>query len=152
MTNKLQHRAASTQLQVDIVSAEGAIYSSNASMVVLPGVDGELGVLPNHSPLLSMLKPGEARITTTGGDIDYIYLSGGHVEIQPNTVIVLADTVLRSDEVDLQAALAAKAQAEKTIHTARLYLDRDMAQLELIKALAQLKVAEDARRYKKRHM
>lgn len=118
-------------------------------MVAVPSVGGEIGVLPRHTPLLANLLPGEVRILTPDDEVEYIYVSGGYVEIQPFAVTILADTAIRGQEVDEQAALEAKRRAEETISTARLFLDRDMAHIELLKALAQLKALEHARRNKR---
>ncbi|WP_197722907.1 F0F1 ATP synthase subunit epsilon [Sulfurivermis fontis] len=137
---------------LNIASPERAIYSGPAHMVSVLSVNGELGILPRHSPLLADLLPGEVRISTADGTEEYVYISGGYIEVLPHVVTILADTALRGEDVDEAAALEAKKRAERTIRTSPLYSDRDQAQLELIKALAQLKALEHARRGKKRGM
>lgn len=137
---------------LNIASPERAIYTGEAHMVSVLSVNGELGILPRHSPLLANLLPGEIHITKADGAEEYIYISGGYIEVLPHVVTILADTALRGEDVDEAAALEAKKQAEKTIRTSPLYSDRDQAQLELIKALAQLKALEHTRRMKKRGM
>lgn len=137
---------------LNIASPERAIYSGQAHMVSVLSVNGELGILPRHSPLLADLLPGEVRITRPDGSEEFVYVSGGYIEVLPHMVTILADTALRGEDVDEAAAMEAKKQAEKTIRTSPLYSDRDQAQLELIKALAQLKALEHTRRGKKRGM
>ncbi len=119
-------------------------------MVSVASVMGELGILPQHSPLLTLLKPGEARIQLPAGDEEYVYLSGGMMEVQPTEVTILADTALRGEQIDEAAALEAKRRAEETIRTSVLYSDRDRANAELLKALAQLKTLADERKKRRR--
>ena len=135
---------------LNIASPECAIYSGQAHMVSVLSVNVELGILPRHSPLLADLLPGEVRITKPDGMVEFVYVSGGYIEVLPHMVTILADTALRGEDVNEAAAMEAKKQAEKTIRTSPLYTDRDQAQIELIKALAQLKALEHTRRMKKR--
>src|SRR3984885_5609290 len=100
--------AATHTIKVDIVSAEGEIFSGEAKMVVAPGSQGELGIYPRHAPLLTMLKAGEVRVETPDGAEQVFYVGGGALEIQPTRVTVLADTALRAKDIDEAAALAAK--------------------------------------------
>jgi len=144
--------AGNSTIALHIVSAEGSIYSGVVKMVAVPSVQGELGILPRHSPLLADLLPGEVRLLTAADEEEFIYVSGGYVEIQPFAVTVLADTAQRGQEVDEQAAMEAKKRAEETIRTSQLYSDRDRAHVELLKAMAQLRALEHARRRKKRGM
>jgi F-type H+-transporting ATPase subunit epsilon len=137
---------------LNIASPERSIYSGTAHMVSVLSVNGELGILPRHSPLLADLLPGEVRILTPGGEEQFVYVSGGYIEVLPHMVTILADTALRGEDVNEAAALEAKKLAEKTIRTSPLYTDRDQAHIELIKALAQLKALEHTRRMKKRGM
>ncbi len=137
---------------LNIASPERSIYSGNAHMVSVLSVNGELGILPRHSPLLADLLPGEVRILTPSGEEQFVYVSGGYIEVLPHMVTILADTALRGEDVNETAALEAKKQAERTIRTSPLYTDRDQAHIELIKALAQLKALEHTRRMKKRGM
>ena len=100
---------------LDIVSAEKEIFSGIVEMVVATGELGEVGITPGHAPLLTVLKPGEIRITLPGGEQDVYYVSGGMLEVQPFYVTVLADAVERADNLDEAAALAAKERAEKVL-------------------------------------
>jgi F-type H+-transporting ATPase subunit epsilon len=128
-------------LQVEIVSAEKQIFSGRAKMVVVCGKEGEVGILPGHTQLLTMLKPGEIRLVDLDGSENYYYISGGFLEVQPDVVTVLADTALRADDVDEELALEAKSKAEKMLKTAPAD-QYTIALAELAKALAQLKVAK----------
>src|SRR2546430_13958988 len=98
-------------IQVDIVSAEGEIFSGPATMVFAPASQGELGIAPRHAPLLSLLKAGEVRVRTPDGEQHFFFVGGGALEVQPTKVTVLADTALRARGIDEAAALAAKHRA-----------------------------------------
>ena len=100
---------------LDIVSAEKEIFSGVVEMVVASGELGEIGINPGHAPLLTVLKPGEIRVTLQGGSEEVYYVSGGMLEVQPYYVTVLADTAERAENLDEAAALAAKARAEEMI-------------------------------------
>jgi F-type H+-transporting ATPase subunit epsilon len=106
---------AANTIHVDIVSAEGEIFSGAASMVFAPGTDGELGIAPRHAPLLTLLKAGEVRVQTSDGAEQHFFVGGGALEIQPAKVTVLADTALRAKDLDEAAALAAKQRAEDAL-------------------------------------
>ena len=124
---------------VDIVSAEQAIYSGEAAMVVAPGEAGELGILPEHVPLLTRIKPGTVRIIPAGdGEEEVIYVSGGMMEVQPDVVTVLADTSVRAHDLDEAKALEAKRLAEDAITNRTGAMDLAKAQAELAEAAAQL--------------
>lgn len=137
-------------LTLHIVSAHEQIFSGDVRMVSVSSVSGELGILPQHTPLLTLLKPGEARLRMPDGEEEYIYVSGGMMEVQPHEVTILADTALRGEQIDEQAALEAKRRAEEAIRTSVLYSDRDRAQAELLKALAQLQTLQDVRKRRNR--
>ncbi|MGA1562170.1 MAG: F0F1 ATP synthase subunit epsilon [Gammaproteobacteria bacterium] len=124
-------------VQVDIVSAEEAIFSGQAEMVYAPAAMGEVGVAPRHAPMLTPLKPGSVRIQT-GSEEKIYYVSGGLLEVQPNTVTVLADTVVRARDLDEAAAEKARAQAEERIRDHKDEFDFAAAQTELAEAMAQL--------------
>src|SRR5580658_11323202 len=104
-------------IHVDIVSAEGEVFSGEASMVVLPGSQGELGIYPHHAPLLTTLKPGEVRVQAQDQEEQVFYVSGGALEVQPHLVTVLADTAERARDLDEAQALAAKQRAEDAMRT-----------------------------------
>ena len=124
---------------VDIVSAEQAIFSGEATMLIAPGEAGELGILPEHVPLLTRIKPGTVRIQTgEGGEEEIIYVSGGMMEVQPDVVTVLADTSIRAHDLDEAKALEAKRLAEDAITRRAGALEVAKAQAELAESMAQL--------------
>jgi F-type H+-transporting ATPase subunit epsilon len=129
-------------IQVDIVSAEGEVYSGEARMVFAPAKMGELGIAPRHAPLLTTLKPGEVRVEDTEGKEQFFYITGGMLEIQPHLVTVLADTALRGEELDEAAALASQQQAEEALKGASEETDLARAQLELAEARARYTAAQ----------
>jgi F-type H+-transporting ATPase subunit epsilon len=133
-------------IQVDIVSAEGQIFSGAASMVFVPGSQGELGIAPRHAPLLTTLKAGEVRVQADGAEEQSFYVGGGSVEIQPNLVTVLADTAARARDLDEAAALAAKQRAEDAVRERTDKVDVAEAQAELARAMAQLRAIERLRK------
>lgn len=129
-------------IQVDIVSAEGAIYSGTANMVFAPASMGEVGIAPRHAPMLTTLKPGEVRVEDTEGKEHFFYITGGMLEIQPTLVTVLADTALRGDQLDEAAALAAKQAAEEALRGVSAETDLAQAQAELAEAEARYRAAQ----------
>lgn len=131
---------------LDIVSAEQEIFSGVVEMVVATGELGEVGVTPGHAPLLTVLKPGEVRVTLPGGEQVIYYISGGMLEVQPFYVTVLADAVERADNLDEAAALAAKARAEEAIANKDAELDYSVAAVELARAMAQIRAIQKARK------
>ena len=131
---------------LDIVSAEQEIFSGIVEMVVATGELGEIGIAPGHAPLLTILKPGEIRITLPGGQEEIYYVSGGMLEVQPFYVTVLADAVQRADSIDEAAALAAKARAEEAIANKDADLDYSVAATELARAVAQLRAIQKLRK------
>jgi F-type H+-transporting ATPase subunit epsilon len=137
-----------TTFHVDIVSAEGEIFSGEASMLFAPAVMGEIGIAPRHAPLLTTLKPGEVRVQTPAGDEQFFYVSGGAIEIQPHLVTVLADTALRAKDLDEAAALQAKQRAEEALRDRGDKIDVAKAQAELAAAMAQIKAIEKLRKLK----
>jgi F-type H+-transporting ATPase subunit epsilon len=133
-------------MHLDIVSAEKAIYSGPVEMVIATGELGELGVVPGHAPLLTVLKPGEIRVTQIGGQEDIFYVSGGILEVQPNCVSVLADTVERADSLDEAVALDAKARAEEAMADKNSDIDYSRASVELARAIAQIRAIQKVRK------
>ena len=133
-------------IQVDIVSAEGEIFSGEAAMVFAPAVMGEIGIAPRHAPLLTTLNPGEVRVQTPGGDMQFFYVSGGALEVQPHQVTVLADTAVRAKDLDEAAALQAKQRAEEALTDRKGTVDIVEAQAELARAVAQLRAIERLRK------
>ena len=133
-------------INVDIVSAEGEIFSGPASMVFVPAVQGEIGIAPRHAPLLTMLKPGEVRVQSPDGEEHGFYVGGGALEIQPHRVTVLADTAIRAKDLDEAAALAAVQRAEEALRDRGAQIDIAQAQAELARAAAQLRAIERLRK------
>jgi len=131
---------------VDIVSAQAAIFSGSATMVVAPAEMGEVGIAPRHTPMLTRLKPGEVRVQTGDGKEQTFYVSGGMLEVQPHVVTVLSDTALRAKDLDEAAALAAKERAEKLLADNRADIDYAKAQAELADAVAQLRTIQKIRK------
>jgi len=126
-------------IHVDVVSAEESIYSGEAEFVVLPGVMGELGVYPKHTPLITQIKPGEVRIKVPGqAEEQIVFVQGGYLEIQPDVVTVLSDTAIRAKDLDEAKALQAKQAAEQAIQNKASKADIAMAEGELAGAVAQL--------------
>lgn len=131
-------------LHIDIVSAERAIFSGLAEMVVAPLAEGEIGILPRHTPMLARLKPGEVRVKTPTEELSF-YVSGGLLEVQPHIVTVLADTAARARDLDEAAALKAKELAEATLRDHKTDIDYARAQAELAQAVAQLRTLRKVR-------
>ena len=136
-------------IHVDIVSAEGEIYSGAAAMVFVPASQGEIGIAPRHAPLLTTLKPGEVRVKTPDGKELLFWVGGGALEIQPHLVTVLADTAARAHDLDEAAALAAKQRAEEALKNRDGAMEIAEAQAELMRAAAQLKAIEHMRKRKR---
>lgn len=134
-------------LRLTIVTAQQELFRGETDMVILPADNGELCVLPGHTPLLARLRPGEARYRNDG-QWSYLFLEGGFLEVQPSEVVVLADTALRAEAIDAAAAALAVKAARERESRARLPYDQQLAYTELMRALALLKVAEDFRRRK----
>ncbi len=129
-------------IHVDIVSAEGDIYSGEANWVFAPGRLGELGIAPRHAPLLTELKPGEVRVETTDGEEMFFYVTGGVLEVQPHLVTVLADSALRGEDLDEEAALAAREKAREVLAGRSDEIDLAQAQAELVEAEARYRAAQ----------
>lgn len=125
-------------MQLHIVSAESEIFTGVAEMLIAPGAEGDLGIMPQHTQLVAMLKPGEVRVTEEGGKEETFYVSGGMLEVQPHVVTILSDTALRAKDLDEAAAKEAKARAEEALKEAKGEIDYARAQAELTEATAQL--------------
>jgi F-type H+-transporting ATPase subunit epsilon len=123
---------------VDIVSAEQQIFSGEADMVIAPGEGGELGILPEHTPLLTRIKPGTVRIQKQGAEEEVIYVSGGMMEVQPDRVTVLADTSVRAHDLDEAKAMEAERLAREALTNRTGAMEVAKAQAELAEAAAQL--------------
>jgi F-type H+-transporting ATPase subunit epsilon len=132
-------------IHVDVVSAEESIFSGEAKFVALPGENGELGILPQHTPLITRIKPGAVRIQTPDDKEEFIFVAGGILEVQPHGVTVLADTAVRGKDLDEAKAAEAKAIAEEALKNAKTELDLAAAQAELATLAAQIAAARKLR-------
>ena len=132
-------------LHVDIVAAEGQIFSGEAEAVFVPAIDGELGILPRHAPLLTKLKPGAVRVKLASGE-QAIFVGGGILEVQPKLVTILADSALRAENADEASAVAAQARAQEKLAGAKSEMDTTKAQQELVEAAARLKFVQDLKK------
>ncbi len=126
-------------LHIDIVSADRALYSGEASLVVVPLAEGEAGILPGHSPLFGKLKAGALRVTNAEGVEEGFYVSGGFVEVQPGQVTVLADSSERAADLDEARAAEAVRQAQEALEDRKAEIDYAHAQAELAEAIARLR-------------
>ena len=126
-------------IHVDVVSAEEAIYSGEAEFVVLPGEEGELGIYPKHTPLITRIKPGAVRIKVPGqAEEELVFVAGGVLEVQPGVITVLADTAIRGHDLDEAKALEAQKRAQEMIQNRTSQLEYAKATAELAEAAAQL--------------
>jgi F-type H+-transporting ATPase subunit epsilon len=130
----------------DIVSAEESIFSGRVEMVIAVGSLGDLGILPGHTPLLTQLKPGPVRIVKQGGDEEIYYCSGGILEVQPSTVTILADTVLRADDIDQAAAEEARKRAAEALQDQKDQIDYANAAAQLAESVAQIRTLDAIRK------
>jgi F-type H+-transporting ATPase subunit epsilon len=134
-------------IQVDVVSAEELIYSGEVEFVALPGEQGELGIYPKHTPLITRIKPGTVRMKIAGqADDEVVFVNGGILEVQPNRVTVLADTAVRAADLDEAKAAEAKRLAEEAMANHDSDVDYAQAQAELASAIAQLSAIKRLRK------
>jgi len=131
--------------RLEIVTAERVVFSDEVDLVVAPGVEGELGILPHHAPLMTMLLPGEL-LVRKGGEEFFLAISGGFLEVRPDRIIVLADAAERAEEIDIARAEAAKRRAEERLKHPVPEMDLARAEAALRRSLARLKVVERRRR------
>jgi F-type H+-transporting ATPase subunit epsilon len=137
-------------IKVDIVTAERLVFSEDADIVMVPGVDGELGILPHHAPIMTMIKPGEV-LVRKGTEEYSLAVSGGFLEVTPDHITILADAAERADEIDIARAEAAKKRAEESlVGRTAAEVDTANAEASLRRALARIKVAEKRRTRKPR--
>lgn len=134
-------------VHIDVVSAEESIFSGEAEFVVAPAGGGEVGIYPNHAPMITTIKPGALRIKQSSeADETVIFISGGMLEVQPGVVTVLADTAIRGHDLDEAKAMAAKAAAEEAIKNRSSEIDYAKAQAELAEAVAQINAIQKLRK------
>lgn len=137
---------ALTTYKLEVVSAESHLFSGVVRRISVTGIEGELGIYPGHAPLLTMIKPGMVGIVKENDEEEFIYLSGGILEVQPTEATILADTAIRGKDLDEAKAKEAKRVAEERIKNSSGDVDYAQASTELSKALAKLRVIELTRR------
>jgi F-type H+-transporting ATPase subunit epsilon len=134
-------------LRLEIVTAERTVFADDVSEVVAWGIEGQLGILPHHAPLMTMLQPGDLLIKKDDEE-HYLAISGGFLEVRPDKVIILADACERAEEIDVERAEAARRRAEEILKTRPPEMDTAAAEAALRRSLARIKVAERRRRRK----
>jgi F-type H+-transporting ATPase subunit epsilon len=130
----------------DIVSAEKSIFSGRVEMVIAAGSEGDLGIAPGHAPLLTGLNPGPVRVIKQGGEEEVFFVTGGFLEVQPNTVTILSDSAQRAEDVDEAAALEAKKEAERLLANQSGEFDYSKAAAQLAEAAARLRTLQQLRK------
>ena len=138
-----------SSLKLDIVTAERAVYSDEVDVLVAPGIEGQLGILPHHAPLMTTLQPGELRVRK-GGEEFSLAISGGFLEVRPDRVIILADAAERAEEIDVSRAEEAKRRAEERLRQPTSEVDTARADAAMRRALARLQVVEQRRKRRPR--
>ena len=134
-------------IHVDVVSAEASIFEGEAEFVALPGEAGELGIYPQHTPLITRIRPGAVRIKVAGSnEEEFVFVAGGILEVQPNRVTVLADTAIRGHDLDEAKAIEAKRLAEEAMRNAKSDIDLARAQSEFATMAAQIAAITKLRR------
>ena len=134
-------------VHIDVVSAEASIFSGEAEFVVAPASAGEVGIYPNHAPMITTIKPGALRIQLADAAEEVvIFISGGMLEVQPGMITVLADTAIRGADLDEAKAVAAKVAAVEAMKNRTSDMDYAKAQAELSEALAQIQAIEKLRK------
>lgn len=136
---------AAMTVHLDVVSAEESLFSGRVETIQVTGSEGELGIYPGHAPLITPIKPGKVRLVKQGGAEENIYVAGGVLEVQPGNVTVLADTAVRAEDLDEQAALEAKRIAEEHMADASAEFNYREAAIQLEEAMAQLKLIKQLR-------
>lgn len=132
-------------MHLDIVSAEQEIFSGAVNMVVAPAEEGDIGIMPRHSPLITRMKPGEVKVTHEGEDDQFFYVSGGILEIQPHVVTILSDTAIRAKDLDEARVNEMKRHAEATLADKTSEFEEARALAELAQITAQLRMLEKRR-------
>ena len=132
-------------IRLDIVTAEGVAFSEDVDVVIAPGVEGQLGILPHHAPLMTMLQPGELRVRKDREEF-FLAISGGFLEVRPDRVIVLADAAERVEEIDIARAEEAKRRAEEQLRERPPEMDAARVEVALRRSLIRLKVVEKRRK------
>jgi len=131
--------------KLEIVTPEKMVFSGEVSAVLAWGVEGQLGILPHHAPLMTMLQPGDL-VIKKGTEEDTLTISGGFLEVRPDKVIVLADACERAEEIDETRAEEAKKRAQEALKEAKAPADLAAAEASLRRSLARLKAVQKIRR------
>ena len=133
-------------IRLDIVTAEREVYAEDVDVVIAPGVEGQLGILPHHAPLMTTLQAGELRVRKGGEEVS-MAISGGFIEVRPDKVVVLADTAERAEEIDVARAEEAKQRARERLSEKQVVgADEARVEASLRRALIRIKVAEKRRK------
>ena len=132
-------------IRLDVVTAERVVYSEEVDIIIAPGVEGQLGILPHHAPLMTILEAGELLVRKSGEE-ESLAICGGFLEVRPDRVIVLADAAERCEEIDMARAEEAKRRAQERLSHPTAYVDMARAESALRRSLARLKVAEKRRK------
>ena len=138
-----------SSIKLDVVTAERVVFSDEVDVIVAPGIEGQLGVLPHHAPLMTILKPGELLVRKDGEEFSLV-ITGGFLEVRPDRVIVLADAAERVEEIDIARAEEAKRRAQEQLRERPSEVDTARAQAALLRALARLEVVQRRRRRRPR--
>ena len=138
-----------SMIQIHIVSTEEEIFSGEVNSVFADVEMGEVGIFPEHSPLLAYLRPGTVRLVAEGEEDKHFYVSGGILEVQSNMVTVLADTALRSEDLDMSRAMEAKKRAEEDLASKTTAMETAAALAEIAEATAQLRMIEELRKMRR---
>jgi len=133
------------KIRLEIITAERVVYSEDVDIVVAPGIQGQLGILPHHAPLMTMLQPGELMVRRDNQE-ESMFVSGGFLEVRGDKVVVLADVAERADEIDIARAEAAKRRAEERIAHYPAHVDHARAEAALLRSMIRLRVAEKSRK------
>ncbi len=132
-------------IRLEIVTPEKMVFSEDVDLILAWGVGGQLGILPHHAPLMTMLQPGDL-VIRKGSHEEFLTISGGFLEVRPDKVVILADACERAEEIDVARAEAAKQRAQEALKTAPTELDAAAAEASLRRSLARIKAVEKIRR------
>ena len=132
-------------MRLEIITAERVVYSDDVDLLVAPGMEGELGILPHHAPLMTIIAPGEITVRKEGEEDAYLAISGGFLEVMANHVTILADTAERSDEIDEARVREALRRAEERLSMRTSDMDLQRAVASLQRSQARLRVVQRRR-------
>jgi F-type H+-transporting ATPase subunit epsilon len=132
-------------IRLEVVTPEKMVFSDDVDMILAWGVEGQLGILPHHAPLMTMLQPGDLVFRKAGKE-ESLVVSGGSLEVRPDKVVVLADACERAEEIDVARAEAARERAQKALQTATVEVHVAVAEAALRRSLARIKAVDKIRR------